>query len=295
MHITCPQCDFSRNIPDEKIPARSELATCPKCGNKFRFRTLDSGDFAFAAPDWNQDAEDSSAFQPEQEQHPDEDKLFFTTRPQDDPAGEEDENGIPLVPVPFEDLENFGFFPGMAQTLKRAMFTPRLFFEVMPLKGIARPMVFAVLLFELSMILDLLWQIGGLPLLSEFSQDLAMLDPDAAANLDPSVIFVMMPLLFVFNMFLTTALLHGVLLLFRAAPRGYEATFRALAYSYAPLILSVFPYGYLVGWIWSLAISIIGCRAIHRTQGWRVALAFASVVLIMVLLVFMPVLLGMKA
>ena len=41
MRITCPACHFSREIPEAAVPARSEMATCPKCKMKFRFRTLD--------------------------------------------------------------------------------------------------------------------------------------------------------------------------------------------------------------------------------------------------------------
>ncbi len=38
MRIVCPQCGYTRDIPAEKIPARSSIATCPKCTFKFRFR-----------------------------------------------------------------------------------------------------------------------------------------------------------------------------------------------------------------------------------------------------------------
>lgn len=38
MRIVCPQCGYSREIPANKIPARSSVATCPKCRFRFRFR-----------------------------------------------------------------------------------------------------------------------------------------------------------------------------------------------------------------------------------------------------------------
>ena len=38
MRILCPQCGYSRDIPEDKIPARSSIATCPKCQLRFRFR-----------------------------------------------------------------------------------------------------------------------------------------------------------------------------------------------------------------------------------------------------------------
>ncbi len=43
MIIRCPQCEFTRSISESKIPATAELATCPKCKSRFRFRTLERG------------------------------------------------------------------------------------------------------------------------------------------------------------------------------------------------------------------------------------------------------------
>ncbi|MDL2307578.1 zinc-ribbon domain-containing protein [Desulfovibrio sp. OttesenSCG-928-C06] len=40
MLIRCPECSFTRQINDSKVPAGSEYATCPKCKQRFRFRTL---------------------------------------------------------------------------------------------------------------------------------------------------------------------------------------------------------------------------------------------------------------
>lgn len=40
MLITCPECQFARNINADSIPSKAQLATCPRCQNKFRFRIL---------------------------------------------------------------------------------------------------------------------------------------------------------------------------------------------------------------------------------------------------------------
>ena len=40
MIIRCPQCEHTRSINESKIPSTAELATCPKCKHRFRFRTL---------------------------------------------------------------------------------------------------------------------------------------------------------------------------------------------------------------------------------------------------------------
>ena len=43
MLIRCPECHFERNIDTAKIPATATVATCPKCGKRFRFRDPHTG------------------------------------------------------------------------------------------------------------------------------------------------------------------------------------------------------------------------------------------------------------
>ena len=42
MIIRCPQCEHARSVNESKIPPTAELATCPKCKHRFRFRTVDA-------------------------------------------------------------------------------------------------------------------------------------------------------------------------------------------------------------------------------------------------------------
>lgn len=44
MRITCPKCGFARSVPEEKVPATSVFATCPKCAHRFRFREVEPAD-----------------------------------------------------------------------------------------------------------------------------------------------------------------------------------------------------------------------------------------------------------
>lgn len=43
MLIRCPECHFERTIDTDAIPATATVATCPKCGNRFRFRDPQTG------------------------------------------------------------------------------------------------------------------------------------------------------------------------------------------------------------------------------------------------------------
>lgn len=40
MIIRCPQCEHARAVPENRIPATAEFVTCPKCRQRFRFRTV---------------------------------------------------------------------------------------------------------------------------------------------------------------------------------------------------------------------------------------------------------------
>ena len=35
--ITCPQCNYARDIPLERIPSRTRWVRCPRCGSRFEF------------------------------------------------------------------------------------------------------------------------------------------------------------------------------------------------------------------------------------------------------------------
>lgn len=51
MQIICPECQFTREVDESKIPARSQVATCPKCQTRFTFRELPEEEFALEEPE----------------------------------------------------------------------------------------------------------------------------------------------------------------------------------------------------------------------------------------------------
>ncbi|WP_027183994.1 YIP1 family protein [Desulfovibrio inopinatus] len=95
MRITCPHCGFSRDVPNDKVPARSVRATCPKCKHKFQFRrvgdeavsSLDGQDEAPAAvnsPSHQPDYAESDTVQPEHyEREPSQARYANTAHPRE--------------------------------------------------------------------------------------------------------------------------------------------------------------------------------------------------------------------
>ena len=310
MRITCPQCGFSRQVPDEKIPETTELATCPKCSHRFRFRTLEQAPVQI--PDQAPGPAPAPKDQAPKNQATDEEFWAGVERmapPPDHGADHDADHGPDNGPiqaqaqdtteveieVPFERLDKYGFFPGLWLTIRRAMLSPRLFFRVMPMKGIAAPLAFYLLLFEFSLVLDLVWAKVGLPPISSLHPALFPLDPGVGGPVGPVTLFVMYPAMAAMIAFGASAAVHLVLRLMRSGERGFEGTFRAQAYSNAPLILSVFPYGYLAGLVWGLALFVIGLKNVHRTSGLKVALAFAVILGLQVLMAWWAVQAGLRA
>ena len=85
--------------------------------------------------------------------------------------------------------------------------------------------------------------------------------------------------------FLNAWITHLCLALFKGTSKSYEATYRVTCYAYSTWIFALVPCaGGVISSIWWLVATIIGLSKVHRTEGWRAALA-----------VFLPVLVCMGA
>ncbi len=363
MHITCPDCQYRREIPDEKLPARAQMATCPKCGLKFQFRELPPPSIFDAArvqarPDtpagedggpgplapggpglW--DHAEAPAAPPAAQTPPGTETAPLAPEPPraetreqavPDPApgpmpgpspdptpdptpepapgpmpdptperspdpvvvsgfawgasGDED-TALPPVPPPFEELEEYGFFPGLWQTIRRVLLAPRLFFQAMPLnRGIMRPLVFYLLLAEFQALAELFWGLAGLTGMP--GVDDAPMEGTTGRvvmGVSSAVILVLYPLMLTAALFVGATLNHLCLTLLRSAQGGFEATFRAMAYSSAPFILCLVPVaGPLAAALWSFLVAVIGYKHLHRTTYGRVLGAMAIPVLLLMVL-----------
>lgn len=372
MDITCPNCQFSRQVPDDKIPSRSVNATCPQCGTKFRFRKPEEAirpdDFSVTPPaaeqatpeapeppteaapetapeapaDETQPADEAqSAPQPEEpaapeaadpaqrpggtghytspeapqaaprEQADDEPRRAAPRREASDSGNGSDiwqrlddlgkshpgrpqehgsyrfsdapePDGEPVVPVPFEDLESFGFFGGLWETARRALFNPALFFEAMPLSAnILRPMVFYVLMGELAYLFMAVWDSAGLDPFSMIAGKSPSANGDLGFYAALSGHFVMlfiMPLFLFAAVYVNAGIVHVLLKIFRAGDSGFKATFRVCCYANATGLFYLLPFvGMPVSFLWQAAVMVAGLRAVHRASYPMVVLAYLPI------------------
>ncbi|SMP70997.1 hypothetical protein SAMN06295888_11747 [Desulfonatronum zhilinae] len=310
MEITCPQCGFARTVPDEKIPERAEIATCPKCKHKFQFRTagdpfppppllaappLDKtdshqsqtesarteserapgGDFAqrAARTDHTETARPEKA--PSEKAAPSDNGDFWDSlasmgtphqEAQDAEQPEEVTKGGEIE-VPWERLDIYGFFPGIWETIKRAMLRPAAFFQAMPVgSGQIKPLIFYLLVAEFQIVLQMLWDMTGMTS--------SMTGEGEAMGFSAVMLLVGYPIILTMLLYVMAVLVHACLNMVGGATRGFEGTFRALTYGSAPMVLTLIPFvGPLVGAIWSLVVTFLGYKYIHRTTTAKVLLA----------------------
>ncbi len=170
--------------------------------------------------------------------------------------------GVESGYTPWEDQENQGFLGGLLLTVRQSLFSPGPFFSRIPVTGgFLNPLLYGLVLETLGTMAGYAW---GLlldhPLLSygQVSGDLAV------------VIGLMIPFIVVLRLLLWAALLHGSLWLLKGANADFEATFRVVCYSCGPQLCNAVPViGGVIALCWTLFISVVGVREVHRTSSSR--------------------------
>jgi hypothetical protein len=253
--ITCPFCNFSREIPEGKIPPGVKWATCPRCKHRF--------EFSFQAPVFD--------FQGEQ-------------------AGEE-EAKLRRGPSPWERRSDLGLWQGLYQTFKGVLFSPEKLFSAMTHEGgLKEPLAYGLLLGSVGSMLGVFWQF----LMVGESLNSALPSIIGQINLGFifMVVMIMTPFYILINMFVVSGILHLCLVIMGAARNGFEGTFRIVAFSQSIKILGLVPIiGGLIGWVWHFIVQVIGLREMHETSYLRtiiamllpVALIFVVILVIMIL------------
>ena len=238
VEIICPNCNFSKDIPREKIPPGVKWANCPRCKDRF---------------EW-----DPQKFDLDPGATEDEARL-----------GSERKGGG----TPWEDRGELGIWQGIIQTFKAVLFSPENFFKGMPThRGIGEPLAFGLLCGSLGTMVSLFWQFlmmwGTLLTVGEKFFGLISM------NFLFLGILVLTPFFVMINMFVTGGVLHTCLRIARGGKNGFGGTFRVIAYAQTTQILGVIPFvGGLAGWVWRLIVLIIGLREIHETSFVRVVIA----------------------
>jgi len=254
IEITCPNCNFSKTIPKEKIPAGVRWANCPRCKHRFEFTTQ------------------YPAFGFEQEQ-----------------KGTEPGSEIKREASPWENRSELGIWQGIYQTFKAVLFSPEKLFKSMIFTGgIKEPLAYGLLLGSMGTMFGFFWQfliIGG---------SLRSIDQGLTGQLPMGFIFLIImlisPIFVSLTIFFTSGIIHLMLLIVGGGRNGFEATFRVISYSQATQVLGLIPFiGGMIGGVWLAIVQFIGLRAIHEISYLKMVIAFLIPVVILILILAMAI------
>lgn len=238
IEITCPRCNYTKNIPLEKIPPGAKWITCPRCGNKFEYLRK-----------------------------------------------EEDRKTEKRSATHWERYIEIGLWKGVKHTIKSVLFSPRNMFSSMPVKGGWRkPLAFGLLVGSISSMCAVFWEF--LIAQSGFLLPFGGLSISLSSPIIFLIFIFLSPFLVSMNIFISSFIIHFLLLLVRAGNNRFEATFRVMAYSQAATIWSLVPFiGSLIGWVWRSIVQIIGLKEAHETSYLRIIVAFSIPIVLLLLIV----------
>jgi len=165
------------------------------------------------------------------------------------------------------------------------MFSPKKSYGAMPVQGgLREPLAFGLLAGSIGAMFTFFWQfmsasIGGVG----SSGDLPL---GVSSPLFFLLLIFLAPALSVIGLFVWSFILHVLLLLVRGNRKGFEATFRVMAYSQATQVWSVIPFvGGFIGWFWRVVIQVIGLKQAHQIGYGKIFVALLIPVALFVLLI----------
>ncbi|MCF8029986.1 MAG: zinc-ribbon domain-containing protein [Desulfohalobiaceae bacterium] len=303
MRITCPNCGFSRDMPEDRIPQAARLATCPKCQHKFRLREeedsfiLEGEGEQEEGPPSSSPAEEAgqdNGATPLDTQETREDNIWRRLEDlgdQPSPPGtgsgqrtQEEEPRWEAEGVPWERIQSLGFFPALFQTIKQVMLSPVKFYQDLPTwGGFGMPTAFYVLIMEVPALALIFWLMSGIfPQVEGEASGLFHLGFTGIGSLTFLLVF---PVFMVVNLFVSSGLYHLFLILLQEGSAGYEGTFKVVCYSSAPMVLTLIPvFGMWVGGIWQLVCIYFGFKLVHDISPAKAVIPIVLVQLLFVLL-----------
>lgn len=193
--------------------------------------------------------------------------------------------------VHWEDRERLGFLRAFGQTWSEATFRPTEFFrKTSPLGHFGSALLFAFLVGMVSSLISLFWQYQFWGTFGELKQFEEMFGVEFGRDF-LRLLALFSPFIVIVSLFVSSFIYHLSLLLVGGGKNGWEATFRAICYSYGPRLFDCVPWcGGLIAMVCQFVVMIIGWRELHNISTSRALFAallpFFVCCALMVLLVY---------
>jgi len=308
MNIICPKCGFGRTVNEATLPPKAVMATCPKCQNRFKFREPSNVPIKQDDPRPQDETPVQSVapiHMPSTAQPVDPPKTESTTEPVPSPKEEDLWNELEALnedtaeeaytgthkhtepSLPLWERTISGYPRAFAQTFLDVLTNPKGFFSAMPVgHGLVKPLLFFLIIIQAVALSQSIWQLLGIVPSSMITENLGQ-------SLQAALVLILYPLEVCVFLFLDTAINHFFLRLFKADTKGFEGTFRAEAYSAAPMLLIIIPYiGLPLAMIGVTVYKFLGLRHVHGASNKQV---LAVLVLPMLLAVTVAIILTLVA
>ncbi len=183
-----------------------------------------------------------------------------------------------------------GFIGAFFRTTQEVLFSPTKFFEKAAAgKGYWSPFIFAMISGIIGSGVALLWQWF-------FSSE--FFTPEILSVVTYSVFLtfavISIPFTIALSILIISAVTHLCLMIVGGNHRGFEATFRAVCYSYSAQLFNVVPFiGSLFGFIYMIVLFILGVREGHGISTGKAILGVLLPVIIISALIIIAVVLAM--
>ncbi len=174
---------------------------------------------------------------------------------------------------PWENRSEIGLLQGVFRTLREVLFRPSSFFrDLSANRGMWEPMGFGLLTGSIGAMFGFFWHF--LLLSGTMSRFGVPFFGHAAAGILFVFMITLVPLIIALGMVVYAAFLHLLLSIVRGGGRGFEASFRVIAFSQSAQLLGIIPViGGWAGLVWQLIVQAAGLKEIHRISYLRLTAA----------------------
>ncbi len=304
MKIVCPQCDYTREMAEDKMPSKALIATCPQCQHRFtvvRPEPVTNSQTVTeqSAPPTNVTTENASAPKdtsaPKQEvpipkytpsgasyeAHAEEEKRkaaeAYEKQDAHNAAMDEDAFFAAFaVENPWENPQRLGYISSFFQTIIRVLFeAPRFFAGLKPASSLMPLLAFYCLVGLMQIVIERFW--GGV-----LANLLApMVEGDALMQPLVEMLRVQVPLMTalfygttisIVELIITSGFCYMLFRLIVPQKADFTIVLQVVAYAAAPALLCIVPMlGSVVGFVWGVITMAVGCRYAMRLS-WGQAL-----------------------